>query len=479
MTSGSGLKRNLLWAFAERVSSKFVLFALQLVLARILVPEDYGLLAILLVFVNLGTILVNSGLSSALIQKKEIDETDASSVFYVSLAVTVFIYGVIFFSAPYIADFYDDGRICLMLRIISLVLFVGVYNSVQRAILSRSLGFKQIFKANLWGAVLSALISVIMALEGCGVWSIIVQYISYQLIITVASIPFIKWYPKWLFNFGRVGKLWNFGWKYMLTSIVSMMSTEIYVAIIGRVYTKSQLGEYDTGDRIPQTISDTFSSSMTTVLFPTFAKLQNEPAAIRDQVKKLNRLATFLMFPLMFGMAACAYPLILIVLEEKWLGAVPYFQLACLMFAFYPLHVANMQAISSMGRSDITLKNELIKKSIELLSLGIFIWFGLVYVAIGRVAASYIALFINMYPNKKMLGYPIMEQCRDFSMNLVVTLISAALTWGVGEFLALNVYLLLILQLVIMTASYILLSYCFNRSNISVFSKQIKTIIRK
>lgn len=473
--ANNSIKHNFLWAFSERVSSKIVLFILQLFLARLLAPADYGLLAILLIFVNIATILVNSGLPSSLIQRKDIEPDDFSSVFNLTFTFSLIFYCIIYFSAPFISTFFDDDRISLMLRVISLTLMTGAYNSVQRAILSRELRFKELFKANLSGAIASAIISIIIAFAGFGVWAIIFQYIANQVVSSIVVLYYIRWIPKLRFNLVRVKSLWAFGWKYMLTSIISMISNDIYTAVIGKVFTKTQLGEYDTGNKIPQTISDTFSSSMSSVLFPSFSKIQEDKEQMKQYVRKINTLSSFIMFPLMFGLVAIATPLITIVLTDKWAGAIPYFQLACIMYAFYPLHIANIQAISARGYVHITLRNEILKKMVELLSLAILCQFGLYWVAFGRVASSIVALAINMYPNSRLLDYTIRQQIKDILPTLIIAIIASSVAYAVLLIPELNsCYIAVSLQIITGVVAYGLLSMLLNKKMVIQLVNQIR-----
>lgn len=422
---GKKVKNGVIWTFLERISTKAVQFILQLILARLLVPEDYGLCAILLAFINIATILINSGLPTALIQKEGVKSIDFSSVFYISFTLSCFFYLILFFSAPRIALFFNDSRLDSLIKVISITLIIGSYNSVQMTVMSKQLAFRKLFYANIIAIIISASISIIMAYNNYGVWSIVYQYIINRIAVTILLSIQIKWYPKLEFSFQRIKVLFSFGWKCMTSSLLSNVITDIYTATIGKFFTKAELGTYDTGTKIPSTISETFSSSLGSVLFPAFSTIQSDRPKLKSYVKKANIISSFLLFPIMFTAAALAKPIICILLSDKWINAIPFFQLACILYAFYPLHIANIQAINAIGRSDISLKNEITKKAIDILFLFIMIHISLIYVAIGRVATSLIALWINTIPSKKFLNYPTMEQIKDIYKSLLISLILA------------------------------------------------------
>ena len=355
----------------ERIGTKVVQFSLQLLLARLLVPEDYGLCALLLAFINIATVFVNSGLNTALIQKKEADSLDFSSVLYLSLSISVILYVILFFLSPFIADFFNDKRLSLLMRVLAVSLIIGAFNSVQLSVLTRNMQFRKLFIANLLGMIVSAVVSIVMAMNGFGVWSIVIQYLINRLVVTLALFALVRWMPKLEFSWIRIKSLFSFGWKCMTTNFLSTIVTDIYIAVVGKFYPKSQLGVYDTGNKIPATISETFSSSLGNVLFPAFSKLQNDIPQLRAIVAKSNKISSFLIAPIMFAIIASAHPIISILLTDKWIGAVPFLQMACLLYALYPLHIANISAISAIGRSDVTLKCGIQKKIVDLSFLAV------------------------------------------------------------------------------------------------------------
>lgn len=460
---GKKIKNGMYWTFGERIGTKLVQFILQLILARILVPEDYGLCALLLAFVNIATIFVNSGFGVALVQKKDADETDFSSVFYLSMSIAILLYFVLFLLAPAIANLYDDERIISLLRVISISLIIGSFNSVQMSVLQRRMDFRHLFFANIAGIITSAVVSIALALNGFGVWAIVLQYLINRVVVTFVLAYLIKWHPRRVFSWDRVKSLFSFGWKCMASSFLSTVVTEIYTTVVGKFFTKSELGVYDTGNKIPSTVSETFSSSLGSVLFTSFSQLQDDRNAVRQYVAKSNRISSFIMFPLMFGLAVCADPLIRLLLTDKWIAAVPFMQMACVLYSSYPLHIANMNAINALGRSDIALSNEIKKKAIDIAFLIIMIHFGLFWVAFGRMMTSIISLWINMQPNKKFLKYSTLQQLKDIAPNFAIAIVMSVVMIIIDQMTNLTPLSLLVVQLVVACAIYFGLSYIFNR----------------
>lgn len=463
------------WSILERFSSKIVLFILQLVLARLLIPEDYGLCALMLIFINLGGILITSGFPSALIQKKNVSKLDYSSIFYLCLTTSIVFYLILWFSAPVIAEFFEDSRMVLMIRILALSLPIGAYNSLQITILKRNISFKPIFISNAIAAVASAIVSIVLAIKGYGAWSIIFQYIVNVGFTTIILFFYTKWIPSVEFSMSNVKSLFSFGWKYMATSLTSSIAQDIYTAAIGKTYNKSQLGIYDTGIKISQNITDTVTNGMSSVLFPVFAKLQDSPPDVKLYLKSINQLACFLIFPLMIGLIPLSKPLILLILTEKWIESVPFMQISCLMFALYPLHYSNMQAISGRGFAGKSLKIEIYKKISQLTILAVTLPFSLILVAFGRIISSFVELYIIMIPNKQLIDYSPIQQIKDVFPSLINALLSMFCMFAIHLMLDSATPIIdILLQIIVCVMVYYLLSYINNRTILRKFFSIIK-----
>lgn len=471
---GKKVKSGMIWTFLERIGTKIIQFILQLILARLLLPEDFGLCALLLAFTNIATVFVNSGLNTALIQKKDADQIDFSSVLYVSLGISIILYLLLYVFAPYIASFFNDSRLISLIRVLAITLIIGAFNSVQMTVLSRNMQFRKLFVANIIGITISAIISIYFALNGLGVWAIVLQYLTNRIIVTFVLLIQIKWFPKLSFSISRIKQLFSFGWKCMATTFISTIVTDIYTAVIGKFYTKTQLGIYDTGNKIPSTISETFTSSLGNVLFPAFSQLQNDIPKLKDYIIKSNKISSFLIMPIMFGLAAIAHPLIEILLTPKWIDSAPFLQIACILYAFYPLHIANIQAINAIGKSDIALKCEIQKKIVDLTFLVLLIHISIYWVAFGRMLTSIISLWINMKPNEKILNYTFKSQIKDILPTLLIALTTGIIIYAIPSLIKLNIIFLLITQVTFGIIIYFCISFIFNKELMITVIQTIK-----
>ncbi len=460
---GGQIKHGFIWNFAEQVSYKLIQFIIQLVLARILVPDDYGLCALVLAFINIADVLVKSGFGSALIQKKDVRSIDFSSVCYFSIGIAVFLYIIIFFSSPYIAEFFNEERITSVMRIMGFSLIIGAFNSVQIAIVYRKLQFKKSFAGNILGLSISSLAGIMAAIYGCGVWALVIQYITDKIVNCFAFYRLVRWLPKREFSFVRIEQLFSYGWKLMVSSLFQTVSSDVYSLVIGKIFTKSQLGVYDTGKKIPANLGNTIANTMGGVLFPAFSKIQNNPEMMCVYLKKTNRFSCFIIFPFMMGIAAMARPLVDIILTAKWSAAVPILQIACFIYMFYPIHLANLQIAKAVGRTDITMWQEIWKKVVDIVMLIITAHFGLVWVAVGLLISNTIALWINIEPINRFIHYNTLNQLRDVMPSFIVGLMTASVMFLIDEILKVNNWLILMIQLLGGSTLFICLTLLYNK----------------
>lgn len=470
----NGVKRGLFWNFAENVLYKGVQFLLQIILARILMPEDYGLCAIVLAFVNIAQELVNSGFASALIQKKDATRLDFSSVCHFSVALGLFFYLILFIAAPRIAIFFNDGRITDIMRIMGLSLFIGAFNSVQMAIVYKRLEFRKSFIANLVSISLSAVLGIFAAINGLGVWALVIQYMSNRVVNTLTFFILIKWLPGIEFSFSSIKKLFSYGWKLMATSLLSFLSHDIYSLVIGKFFSKSQLGVYDLGNKIPSNLVNTIASTIGRVLFPAFSAIQDDTSRIKEYIKKTNQLSSFVMFPLMFGIAAAAKPIIVLVFTDKWLNAVIIMQIACIWYAFNPIHYANIQVSKAIGRSDISLYIELSKKILDVLVLVLTVRFGIIYIALGLAASSIIGLWINIEPIKKYIGYSTIEQLKDVFPSLLTGIVLFIIIYLFNVNSSFTPVFSLVISGIVGLVIWITMALCINKTLFSYVLGRIK-----
>lgn len=406
----------------ERGGVQGTQFILQVILARLLMPEDYGIIALVVIFTSIAAVFVQSGLNSALIQKKDADAVDFSSVFYLSLFIAVIIYIIIFFTAPYIASLYEEQMIAPVLRVLSITLIFGAFSSIQNAVVARNLQFRKLFFSSTGAILVSSIVGIYMAYTGLGVWALVGQQISNQFLATVFLWFTVKWRPLILFSHSRVKKLFSFGWKLLASNLIDTLYNDLRSLIIGKIYNPSMLGFYNRGQQFPAVIMININGSIQSVMLPVLASQQDNKLQVKNMVRRTIVTSSFIIFPMMVGLVIVAEPLVKLVLTDKWLPCVHFLQIFCAMYALWPIHTTNLQAINALGRSDIFLKLEIIKKMLGFSILAVTAFYGVYAIAWGGVVSGIISTFINAYPNKKLLGYSYREQWYDIMPPLLISL---------------------------------------------------------
>jgi len=402
-----------LWSFAERCGAQAVTFIVGLILARLLTPDDYGTVAIMTVFTGLLTVFVDSGLAASLIQKKDADDADFSTVFYFNVGFCLFLYMVLFFCAPLISSSYGDASLTAPLRVLGITIIVSGLKNVQHAYVSKTLQFRLFFFSTLGGTIVAAVVGIVMAYLGFGVWAIVTQHLTNLVIDTCVLWVTTGWRPKKLFSFTRLKSSFSYGCKILASALLSTLITDIRQIIIGYRYSASDLSYYNKGSQLPSMITNNINTAIDSVLFPALSSVQSEQERIREMTRKSIRVSTYLILPLVTGLAVCAEPFIRILLTEKWISCAPYLQLFCITSALHPIHTSNLNAIKALGRSDIFLKLDIVKKAVGIIILIITIPFGPLAIAVGLVFGSLISQFINSFPNKKLLNYTYLQQVYD------------------------------------------------------------------
>lgn len=423
---------NLLWRLAERYGAQIVQFVVSIVLARILLPEIYGTVALVAVFITILQVFVDSGFGNALIQKKDADDLDFSTVFYFNIIICGILYLAIFLLAPVIADFYNNDVLTPIIRVLSLTIVFSSLKNVQQAYVSRNMQFKKFFFATAVGTIISAVVGIWMAKRGYGVWAIVAQNLTNTAIDTIILWLTVKWRPKWMFSFKRLKQLFGFGWKLLASAIVDVFYNNARQLVIGKKYSASDLAYYNKGNQFPNLIVTNINTSIDSVLLPTMAQQQDNREKVKNMTKKAIQTASYIIAPMMIGLAVIASSVVRLALTDKWLFCVPLMQIFCIDYMFYPIHTANLNAIKAIGRSDIFLKLEIIKKCVGFAILFSTMWFGIEIMALGVLLSSLISTFINAYPNKKFLGYSYIDQMRDIFPNIALACVMGVLVWCVG-----------------------------------------------
>lgn len=425
------------WKFSEQIAAQLVSFVVSIILARILSPTDYGIVSLVNVFIVIANVFVTSGFSAALIQKKDADGLDFSTVFYISLVFSFLIYGIVYLCAPLIANFYKNTNLIPIVRVFALQLPLSSFNSIQQAYVSRHMAFRKIFFSTTVATILSGIIGILLAIMGWGVWALVFQTLlstAFQTIVLFFEIP---WRPKLEFSMRSARELIGYGWKVFGASFLGTFFNELRNLIIGRFYSPADLAYYNRGSRMPDLIANNIDNTITSVLFPVLSKHSDNYDKLKSMIRRSIRTSTFIIMPMMFGLAVAAKPVTQILLTDKWLPSVPFMQCLCISGAFGSISNANMQVIKASGRSDILLKLELIKKPLYLLFLVASIKINVLAVAISMAIYNIVGMLINVKPNKKLINYSYKEQFRDIFPALTLSVLMSLCILPI-QFLNLN-----------------------------------------
>jgi teichuronic acid exporter len=451
---------SLFWKLMERGGTQGIQFIVQIILARLLLPEDYGLIALVLIFTTIANVFVQSGLNTAIIQKKDADELDFSSVFYLSLFIACLAYVVLFITAPLMSGFYEEPQLVPVFRVLSVSLFFGALNSIQNAVVARNMQFKKLFFSSTGAILVSGTVGIYMAYTGFGVWALVGHELTKQLLISVILWFTVNWRPRLLFSFDRVRGLFSFGWKLLASSLINTVYMDLRSLIIGKMYNAEMLGFYNRGKQFPSLVVTNIDGSIQAVMLPAYSAQQDNRKRVKDMVRRSIVTSSFILFPIMIGLAVVAEPVVRLLLTDKWLPCVPFLQIYCGVYALQPIHTANLQAINALGRSDIFLKLEIIKKCYGLAILGVTVFYGVYAIALGQVLSGIISTFINAYPNKKLLNYSYVEQWKDIMPSLLLSLVMGAVVYSL-KWLGMAVWSTLIVQVCVGVILYVGMAWMF------------------
>ena len=424
--------KNFLWRLAERVGAQGVKLLVELVLARILLPEQYGEIAMVAVFITVFNVFVDSGLGNALIQKKDADDLDFSSVFWFNVVWCVVLYGVLFLISPLVASFYHREELTQILRVLGLQIVISGVKNVYQAYVSRTMQFRKFFFSTVGGTVGAAVIGITMAYRGYGVWALVAQQLFNVLTDTVILTITVKWHPKKMFSFERLKGLLSYGWKLLLSALLDTLYNEARSLIIGRKYTSEDLAFYNRGELFPQVIAANVNTSIDSVLLPTMSREQDERYKVRAMTRRAIMTSTYIMAPLMIGIACVGTPMVRLILTEKWMPCVPYLQIFCASMLFFPIHTANLNAIKALGRSDLFLKLEILKKVIGIALILITMHISVLAMALSTLVNSLLCQLINTWPNRKLLDYSYGDQIRDILPNILLAAVMGGCVFVVG-----------------------------------------------
>lgn len=436
---------NFIWRFLERCGAQGVTFVVSIVLARLLDPNVYGTIALVTVFTTILQVFVDSGMGNALIQKKDADDLDFSSVFYFNITICGVLYAGMFLAAPLIAAFYKTPDLIPVIRVLSLMLIISGVKNVQHAYVSRHMMFKRFFFATLGGTIGAAIVGIGMAWAGFGVWALVCQTLFNATVDTIILWITVKWRPKLMFSLSRLKGLFSYGWKLLVSALIDVGYNDLRSLIIGKRYTSEDLAFYNRGKQFPNIIVTNINTSIDSVLLPTMSAQQDNRERVRAMTRRAIKTSTYIMAPFMMGLAVCAEPIVRILLTDKWLPCVPFLRIFCFTYAFYPIHTANLNAIRALGRSDWFLRLEIIKKVVGLTAVLITMWISVEAMAYSLIVTSILSQLINSWPNKKLLNYSYPEQLKDILPGLLMAAFMGVCVFFV-QWLPLNEWLTLLIQ---------------------------------
>lgn len=424
-------KKGLAWSMIERFATQGVQFLFGIILARLLSPDDYGIIAMPLVFLAIAQCIIDSGFSTALIRKPELTEDDLSTAFYFNIGIGILCYAVLFFSSPLIADFYHTPILSSLLKVTALAVLFNPLCAVQQAILTRKIDFKTQAIVSLSGAILSGIVGLSMAYNGFGVWSLVFQQVGGYLIRTILLWILGKWKPKRKWSWESFHYLWGFGSKMLGSGLLDTIYNNIYPIVIGKYFSAQDLGNYTRAQQFSSLPSSNVTGVLQRVTFPVLSSIQNEDERLAKNYRKILKLSAFLVFPMMLMLSAIANPLVRILLTDKWIGCVILLQIVCFQMMWYPIHAINLNLLTVKGRSDLFFRLEIFKKIMGVCIMFITIPHGIIWMVSGGIVSSMLSLIINTYYTGKLINVGYFKQMGDllpiFGVSFIMWLIVHAI----------------------------------------------------
>ena len=436
------------WSAVENVTRLGVTFVVSIILARMLSPEEYGLIGILTIFINIFSTIVDGGFSYALIRKQNATDVDYCTVFYINLVLSVILAVILFFSSQLIANFFNRLELVSLTRVMSSIIVINALAMVQRVRITKAIDFKTQTKITFISSIVSGIIGVTMAYMDYGVWALVSQQLSNQLILTIFFWIYNKWMPKFIFSWASFHEMWAFGSKLLAGGLIDNVWKEIYQVVIGKCYSPVTLGLFTRSRKFADLFSSNLTSVVQRVSFPVLSSIQNDRLRLKSIYQKLIKTTMLLTFVLMLGMAACAESMIYVLIGEQWMKCISMLQIICLYSMFYPLHALNLNMLEVQGRGDLFLKLEIIKKIIAIIPLLLGIFVDIYLMLIGSLVISLISYYLNAYYSGPFLNYSIKEQIKDILPSFGVAILMAIPVYGMG-FIPLNPFILFPLQILI------------------------------
>lgn len=434
------------WSFIDNMASSGIAFLVGLVLARLLTPAEYGIMAMIAIFIAVSNSIIDSGFSNALIRKVHINRVDYNTVFLFNLVIAVILYILLFFLSSSISAFFKEPILVEVIRVIGLVLIINALSIIPRTIYVKKMDFKVQTKVSLIASILSGIIGISMAFAGWGVWSLVGQQLSRQILNTFYLWYYCKWRPKWEFSVNSFKELFGFGSKLLLSGLIDTIYKNVYYIIIGRFYSSTQLGQYTRAEQFNSIFSSNLTSIVQRVSYPVLSSIQDEPERLREAYRKIIKSTMLITFACMLGLAAISKSLIIILIGDKWLPAVSFLQIVCFSGMLYPLHAINLNMLQVKGRSDLFLRLEIIKKTIAIAPIIVGVFWGIEYMLIGGVLTSIIAYLLNSYYSASLMQYPTIQQIKDILPLFSISFCVAVVMWSIS-LLSLSDFIILPVQI--------------------------------
>lgn len=451
--------KGLFWSYAERMSAQIVSVLVSIILARLLTPEHFGIIAIVMIFITFCDAVVNGGLGNAIVQKQNADELDVNTMLACSIALSAFLYTIIFLVAPLISNFFEVSVITPILRILGLRLLVSGVNSIQRAWTQKKMQFRKFFYSTFIGTIISAVVGITMAYMEYGVWALVAQYLTYSIISTIVLFFIDDWIPKFQFSYRRAKSMLDYGWKVLASTIIYTIEGEMRSILIGKKFSPSSLAYYDQGKKFPNLLSVNINTSISNVLFPMLSDTQQDLENLKRICRRSIKIGMYILTPVLVGLICVADDFVIAVYTEKWTPAIPFLVILAISYLTRPFATTCNQAIMSIGRSDISLKIIVILNVVDflLISSAIFIFPNIYWVAITAIITEIIGLICFSYYQMRLIGYTYVEQLRDVLPSLLTSFLMGCII-RLLHFLPINSFIVLLLQALLGLTLYLLFS---------------------
>lgn len=471
----------LVWSFSDLIANQGIQFIIQIILARLLLPKDFGIIGMITVFIAISNSLIDCGFSNALIRENKISQEDYSTVFYFNLIVALLMYGILFLSADAISIFFKEPQLVFILRVLSLTLIINSFGLIQRTMLIKKIDFKTQTRISVISSIISGIAAIFFAYKGYGVWSLVIRIISLQFFQSLLLCLFNKWMPSLVFKMDSFKRLFGFGWKLLVSGLITTLYQNLYIIIIGRGFSTLELGYYTNASKLRDTAAQSITASVQRVSYPILSSIQGENDRLKAVYKKIIKNSVFITFPMMIGLAAVANPLISVLFGNKWLPSGYYFQILCFTGMLFPLHAINLNILKVKGRSDLFLGLEIIKISIGLIAIIIvmFFRFGIIGLLWATVLNSYVAYFINSYFSAKLVDYSTKQQIKDILPIFIISILMGFIVYISGLVLPENNTIKLIVEIIVGSLSYISISKIAKIEELNTFNDLLGSIFRR